>query len=323
MTMVRMIDVSEKEHSVRRAVATGTIRMKPATVQRILALEMPKGDVLATSRVAGIMAAKRTSEILPLCHPLFLSSVEVRIESNIANGEFQVFCEAKTKAQTGVEMEALTGCFAALLCIYDMSKGVDTDLVIGNVVLLEKEGGRSGHFMTTRAFERNVVRLPKHELGGVKVGVVVSSDRAADGVYEDRTGPKLKEEFERRGAAVAHISVVKDDVERIRAAVRANIQAYGLDLVVVAGGTGLGPRDVTPEALAPLLTRTIPGFAELLRSEGAHSTPNAWLSRSVVGTIGETLVVTLPGSPKAVEESMPVLEKLVPHALKMMKGGAH
>jgi cyclic pyranopterin monophosphate synthase len=131
---VRMVDVGDKPLSRRRAVARATVRMAPATAQRLR--ELPKGDALATAQVAGIMAAKRTSELIPLCHPLPLSHVEVSLE--IGPDGVEVTSAVETTAQTGVEMEALTAVSVAALTVYDMAKAVDTDMSVTNVTLLEK-----------------------------------------------------------------------------------------------------------------------------------------------------------------------------------------
>ncbi len=137
-----MVDVSGKKETRRVAVARGLIRMKSATLEIVKSGTGKKGDVLAVSRIAGIMAAKRTSELIPLCHPMSLSSVSIGFEF----GENEVFCmaEAETVGRTGVEMEALTAVSVSLLTIYDMCKAVDRGMKIGEIALLEKKGGASG-----------------------------------------------------------------------------------------------------------------------------------------------------------------------------------
>jgi cyclic pyranopterin phosphate synthase len=136
---LRMVDVGEKPVSRRRAVARATVRMAPETARRLRAL--PKGDALAAAQVAGIMAAKRTSELIPLCHPLPLTLVEVELELGEAGVE--VRASAETTAQTGVEMEALVAASVAALTVYDMTKAIDKELVIGDVRLVEKTKERA------------------------------------------------------------------------------------------------------------------------------------------------------------------------------------
>jgi cyclic pyranopterin phosphate synthase len=142
----RMVDVSAKEATSRTARAEGFVAMEPVTLDLILAGKAPKGDVLATSRIAGIMAAKRTHELIPLCHPLPLSGITVEFEPSRDPPGLHVTAAAKVDAKTGVEMEALTAVAIACLTIYDMCKAVDRAMSISGIRLVEKTGGRSGTF---------------------------------------------------------------------------------------------------------------------------------------------------------------------------------
>ena len=140
----RMVDVSGKNPSERVAVATGAIRMAPTTLDAIRTNSLKKGDVLAVARVAGIMAAKKTSELIPLCHPIALTDIGVEFTLDDSLPGVRVQTLARTMERTGVEMEALTAAAAALLTIYDMAKGLDRGMTITSVALLEKSGGASG-----------------------------------------------------------------------------------------------------------------------------------------------------------------------------------
>jgi cyclic pyranopterin phosphate synthase len=142
----RMVDVGEKPVSERRAVAQAVVRVSPSTAKSVLAGDAPKGDVLGVARIAGIQAAKRTAELIPLCHPLPLSFVGVEAEIDADAGAITLIAEARTTGQTGVEMEAMTAASVAALTVYDMVKGIERGAEIGQVVLLEKSGGRSGHW---------------------------------------------------------------------------------------------------------------------------------------------------------------------------------
>jgi cyclic pyranopterin phosphate synthase len=142
----KMVDVSEKKMTMREAVARGRVSMKPATVRMILDKTVPKGDVVATARIAGIMAAKRTGDLVPLCHPLNLTSVAVEITVDEKNSLVNIESKVKIVGQTGVEMEALTAVSVAALTIYDMCKAVDREMTISDIMLMEKRGGRSGEF---------------------------------------------------------------------------------------------------------------------------------------------------------------------------------
>jgi cyclic pyranopterin phosphate synthase len=141
---VKMVDTSAKPVTVRRAVASARVLMSPETIAAIREHRTPKGDPLETARLAGIMAAKRTSDLIPLCHPLFLTNVDVRAE--IEDTGVLIEAEASTEAQTGVEMEALTAATVAALTVYDMCKAVDKSMTITDVRLEEKTGGKSGPY---------------------------------------------------------------------------------------------------------------------------------------------------------------------------------
>jgi cyclic pyranopterin monophosphate synthase len=140
----RMVDVGAKPQTARRAVARALVRMDPTTAARVAAGDAPKGDVLGTARIAGIQAAKRTGELIPLCHPLALDHVDIEAEVDATAGTVTLTAEARVTARTGVEMEALTAASVAALTVYDMVKGLEKGVEIASVVLLEKSGGRSG-----------------------------------------------------------------------------------------------------------------------------------------------------------------------------------
>jgi cyclic pyranopterin phosphate synthase len=141
-----MVDVGDKPHTRRTATATGAVLMKPETLSLIMEGDMPKGDVLAVARVAGISAAKKTPDLIPLCHPVALSSVLVDIEPNKAENRVDITATATVVGPTGVEMEALTAVSAAALAVYDMCKAVDREMTISDIMLIEKKGGKSGHY---------------------------------------------------------------------------------------------------------------------------------------------------------------------------------
>ena len=143
----RMVDVGEKDITARRAVASSTVRMRRETFRRLAQNDTPKGDVLAAARIAGIMAAKRTSELIPLCHGIHVTSVEVQIDLDGATSSVHIFATAEAVDRTGVEMEAMVAASIAGLTIYDMLKGIDRDMSITDVKLLEKSGGRTGHYV--------------------------------------------------------------------------------------------------------------------------------------------------------------------------------
>lgn len=145
----RMVDVSDKGDTVREAVARGWVSMRRETLNLVAEGKMAKGDVLAVAQVAGIMASKHTANLIPMCHPLQLTGVGISFQLNQENNRVEIEAKVKTTGKTGVEMEALTAVSVAGLTIYDMCKAVDKEMVIGNICLIEKIGGKSGHFVRT------------------------------------------------------------------------------------------------------------------------------------------------------------------------------
>lgn len=142
----RMVDVTDKDETSRQASAAGYIQMRPDTLVRIRDGQIKKGDVLAVAQVAGIMSAKKTWELIPMCHPLLLTGVDISFELNEPKSRVEIWASVRTSGKTGVEMEALTAVAAAALAIYDMCKAIDREMIIGNIRLLQKSGGRSGLF---------------------------------------------------------------------------------------------------------------------------------------------------------------------------------
>jgi len=145
----RMVDVSDKDETVRTARARGFLSCKPETLEQALAGTAPKGSAIHTAELAGIMAAKRTAELIPLCHPLPLTKVEVRIDADDGLPGFRVTAEVRTKAVTGVEMEALTAVSVACLTLFDMLKAIDRTMTIGGIEVVSKSGGKSGNWQRT------------------------------------------------------------------------------------------------------------------------------------------------------------------------------
>lgn len=143
----RMVDISDKEATSRMAVASGKIRMSPDCFTMLLGGCIPKGDVLSTARIAGVMAAKKTPDIIPMCHTLLLEKVKISFETDESSYEIKAVCEVRLTGKTGAEMEALTGVSAALLTVYDMCKAVDKNMVISDICLQEKDGGKTGHYI--------------------------------------------------------------------------------------------------------------------------------------------------------------------------------
>ncbi len=143
----RMVDVTEKDITLRQATARGMVRMSPEAFQRIMTGGIEKGDVLGVARIAGIMGAKQTAELIPMCHPLNITNVEINFQPIETEHRIEIEAQVRLQGKTGVEMEALTAVAIAALTIYDMCKAVDKEMVISDIHLVEKQGGKSGHFV--------------------------------------------------------------------------------------------------------------------------------------------------------------------------------
>jgi len=206
---------------------------------------------------------------------------------------------------------------AALLCIYDLTKSLSPASRLDGVHLVEKTGGRHGHWHVNGG-HRKGFSAP------VRVILVTVSDRASAGIRADESGPAMELVCQAEGWSVGKRIVIPDDQALISATLNeARSADGGCDLLVFSGGTGVGLRDVTPEAVLPLLDFELPGFGELARSQGALETTKAWLSRGGGGFIGPMLVLMVPGSPRGAKSTLETLAPLLRHALAVRGGAGH
>ena len=324
----RMADVSAKAESKRTAIARSVVHISASTLELLKAKALPKGDVLTVAQIAGIMAAKRTSEFIPMCHPLALTHTDVRFLVRDEPPSVLIEASASTSDRTGVEMEAIIGAQIAAATIYDMVKAVQKDVVIGDTRLILKSGGKSGLFKVEDPllFTVDASPLPaphplpeKWEGEGLACAVVTLSDKGYAGEREDKSGPALMAMLEGLNPAKVQNFILPDDPAALRALVK-KLASLGWGLIVTTGGTGLSPRDTTPEALIPELDRRLPGFEQVMFAEGLKHTPNAVLSRCLAGTLGRSMVIALPGSHKAATENLSAILPILPHALDKLNG---
>ncbi|MDR0991033.1 MAG: bifunctional molybdenum cofactor biosynthesis protein MoaC/MoaB [Propionibacteriaceae bacterium] len=421
-----MVDVGDKPVTRRSATAQALVACAPATLDLLGSHDLPKGDGLAVARIAGIAAAKRTADLIPLCHPIVIDAVTVDLV--IVHGGVSITATVRTEGRTGVEMEALTAASAAALTLIDMIKGVDRAADISGVWLVEKAGGRSGTWrrqptvvtpQPTLSAPANFTNFPvsagqpdnlpadtgNHDLASVTpagselgvagqpvsehvvddradmVGdrrtwdagqpvteggrnndrspsltqtvavtgvtecpttstsptqtptrtvtatVITVSDRVAAGVRADQSGPVIARLLAEAGVALTAPVVVPDEPAAIERAILA--AARQATVIVTTGGTGITPRDQTPQTVQPLLEFELPGLTEAIRAAGLAQTPMAALSRTLAGVVAEAetgrraVVVCLPGSPAAVESGVGVLVPLLGHLVDQLAGGDH
>lgn len=303
-----MVNITHKSNTLREAIAIATIVVsRPETIEAIQNRQVPKGDIFEFSRAAGLLGIKKTSDLIPDCHPLPIEFAAFTYE--IEGMNLHIKAEVHTIYKTGVEVEAMHGASIAALTIYDMLKPIDKGVYISTIQLLSKKGGKSDY--------------RKLNQPGLKAVVIVCSDSVAQKVKVDTAGAKIADKLAGFEIDVIQTETIPDDFDRIQQKAK-QFSAPGVcDLLVFVGGTGLSPKDLTPDAIAPLLTREIPGVMETARQYGQQRMPYAMLSRGVAGFIDKTLVLTLPGSPKGAGETIDALFPQILHVFKVADGMRH
>ncbi|WP_025142818.1 bifunctional molybdenum cofactor biosynthesis protein MoaC/MoaB [Pedobacter jeongneungensis] len=302
-----MVNITKKSNTLRIAIATATVKVsKQETIDAIEQRKIPKGDVFEFARAAGLFGVKKTSDVIPDCHPLPIEYTAITYE--IVGLTIMITVEVHTIYKTGVEVEAMHGASVTALTMYDMLKPIDKGVEIENIRLIKKSGGKSD--------------LKNAQFPEIKAAVVVCSDSVFENKAQDTSGKAIISRLEQWGINTAKYEIVPDEINVIRDKA-SELSKSGYQLVIFTGGTGLSPRDVTPEAIAPLLDRNIEGIMETARRYGQERMPYAMLSRGVAGFIGKMLVLTFPGSKNGAEESMDALFPQVLHLFKVVKGEKH
>ncbi len=302
-----MVDITHKSNSLRLAVAGAVVKLSNQEAMDALKnRKVPKGDVFEISRAAGLFAAKRTSDMIPDCHPLPIESTSIEYRTSGLNIEIEV--AVKTIYKTGVEVEAMHAASVVALTIYDMLKPLDKGIRIGDIRLLKKTGGKGdfdpGKYHWVRAL------------------VVVCSDSVSRGEKKDHSGRALVDKLRSFQLSQTELKVVADDPDTIQNTLKM-ATSEEVDLIIFTGGTGVSPRDNTPEAISPLIEKRLPGVEETIRAYGQQRIPFAMASRSVAGISGQSVVLALPGSVKGATESMDAVFPHLLHLFHVLKGGKH
>lgn len=298
-----MKDITFKPETLRSARATATLHLPAVCVELLRARSTEKGDALEVARTAGILAAKRTWELLPFCHQLPLQSI--RVEYRLDPSSVHIETEVQVISGTGVEMEALTAASITALTLYDMLKPhAERDLSITDIRLLDKQGGKS-------QFSRRIDPP-------ASAAVLVLSDAVAGGKKRDEAGRRVREGLSLAGIEVRGYEILADEPQTLLTRLN-HWTGQNIELIVTVGGTGITPRDRTVETVRSLIDREIPGIMEAARAYGQRRTPYALISRGVAGLIAQSLVVTFPGSTRGASESLQALLPGLVHTLEVLR----
>lgn len=302
-----MVNITHKSSSLRKAIAKAIVTASAQeTIDAIQQRKVPKGDVFEFARAAGLLAVKKTSDVIPDCHPLPVEFTAITY--HVDGLSVIITVEVHTIYKTGVEVEAMHGAAITALTMYDMLKPIDKSIEISKVRLVEKSGGKSDY--------------SKEKYEHLKAAVIVCSDTVSKGEKEDTSGRTIISKLKKFGIDTVSYSVIEDNFNLIQDRVKQLCNADH-QLLILTGGTGLSARDITPDAVEPLIEKPIAGIMETARRYGQDRMPFAMLSRGVAGFVGDTLVITLPGSKKGTEETMDAIFPQVLHLFKIKEGAGH
>lgn len=301
-----MRDITHKFRTLREATARSRLTAGEEGLSALENKQVPKGNPYEIAKSAGMMAAKRTDNLIPHCHNIPIENVD--IEFSMEEHKLTIDTAVAGVARTGMEMEALTCASVTALTLYDLLKPIDDDVEIGSTELLSKTGGKSDY-------------RDRFSIQNLTAAVLVCSDGTYEGTREDKSGNILKNELEKRDFEVMDYTVLPDEQKEIRSHLT-HLCDEKIDFVLTTGGTGPAPRDVTVEATQAVLDREIPGIAEAMRSFGQERTPYAMFSRGLAGQRGKTLIINFPGSSNGVREGLDAIFPGIKHFFKMRNKGS-
>lgn len=294
-----MVNITHKSTTLRKAVAEAVVRVsKSETMDAVRNGTVPKGNVVEFSRAAGLLACKKTYEVIPDCHPLPVEYAS--ITHSLEDLCIRITVEIHTVYKTGVEVEAMHGAAITALTLYDMLKPIDDGIVIGDIRLVNKQGGKSD---IKHAYPEDL-----------SVAIVTVNDLVADGA-EDKAGTTVERHLKKHKLRNISRLVCREHPAEVEAIAKKLI-ADGVSLILFAGGSGLQPTDRTPDVVRALIDRDVPSIMETIRQYGQQRTPYAMLARGVAGFSGSTLLITLPGSPRGAEESMQAVFPYILHVFR-------
>jgi len=297
-----MVDITHKYNTLRQAAAQAIVKTSsPETIDRIKNDQVPKGNVFEMAKAAGLLGIKKTPDLLPDCHPIPIEYTGIEFE--IQGLDLIIKMTVKTIYKTGVEVEAMHGASVVALTMYDMLKPIDKKVEISTIKLLWKSGGKSSF---------------KPSADGLSAQIVVCSDSVSSGEKEDTAGKLIIEKMESMNIATNY-AVIPDEADEIEK----YLNEQSTDLLIFTGGTGVGPRDITPDVIRPLLDTTLQGVEEQMRRYGQDRTPYAMLSRSVAGIKNGKVVLALPGSSKGAVECIDAIFPGLLHIFEIVNGQHH
>jgi cyclic pyranopterin phosphate synthase len=313
-------DITSKQISLRTAKAIGLVICSASTIKLIENNNLPKGNLFDVARAAGFLAAKNTQHLIPHCHPVSIEGLNIEFEiikpesksaslpENMNYGVL-IIAEGKSIGRTGIEMEILTAVSVCSLTIYDLLKPLnDTLLEISSIKLIEKKGGKTDkkNFYTEKQ----------------KAVILVCSDSTYEGKRKDTSGIMIKELLNSYNTDVLDYKILPDEPELIKNQILEWIK-QDIPFIFTTGGTGFGPRDNTVEVVKSIIEKEAIGISEAMHAHGQIRTPLAMMSRSMAGSVQQTLIVALPGSTNGAKESLEAILPAVFHARKMLTGENH